>query len=69
MRKPLAVLALALGACAAVLPAAPAAADCNVAIYLATGRCENACTLAAAAYEEARAATGNVLPPFGPCPA
>lgn len=61
---------LLLGVAAAgIVPAAPASADCNTAIYVATGRCENQCTIAAAAYHEARAASGYVLPPFGPCPA
>jgi hypothetical protein len=60
---------LLVAAVAGLVPAAPASAECNAALYVATGRCANQCTLAAAAYEEARAASGNVLPPFGPCSA
>lgn len=61
---------LLLGVAAAgLVPAAPASADCNAALYVTTGRCENQCTIAAAAYDEARAASGDVLPPFGPCAA
>ncbi|HWL36718.1 MAG TPA: hypothetical protein VNQ77_11040 [Frankiaceae bacterium] len=61
---------LALGVAAAgLVPAAPASASCNTALYVTTGRCENHCTIAAAAYSEVRTASGDAPPPFGPCAA
>ena len=52
------------------VPAAPASATCNAALYIATGACANECTLVRDAYYAARAASGDVLPyiPFQ-CPA
>lgn len=69
MRRRLA--AVLLGAVAVgLVPAAPASADCNAALYILTGRCENACTLVAKAIAGARDASGNVLPPYPmECPA
>ena len=58
MRSALLLVVVAAG----LVPAAPAAASCNAALYAATGRCENQCTLAAGAYHAAREASGNALP-------
>lgn len=46
----------------AVLPAAPAAADCNVALLVLTGQCHNACTLAGLAYGTADDTAYDTLP-------
>jgi hypothetical protein len=63
-------LAGAVAAVAALVPAVPASADCNAALYVLTGRCANACTVVADAYHAADAAVGGVLPDLlGPCPA
>jgi hypothetical protein len=63
---------LIAGAVSAVVlvPATPASADCNVVLYLLTGRCANACTVVRDVYAALDTATGGLLPDLiGPCPA
>ena len=45
-----------------LLPAAPAAADCNVLVLVLTGQCHNACTVVGLAYRTADAALADALP-------
>ena len=70
MRKTLGTILLGAGLAAAVLPATPASASCDVALYVLTGRCENLCTIVAGAYRTADRLAGDALPdvPFL-CPA
>lgn len=53
MRKTLTVAALVAGVAAAMLPIAPASANCDPVILLATGKCTNLCV---------------ILTPDRPCP-
>lgn len=62
MRKPLAIAALAVGIGAAVLPTSSASAYCDPVLYAATGKCANACTIAASAYRTADDRAKDALP-------
>jgi hypothetical protein len=68
MRRRLMAGALVAGSAFLALPAAPAQADCNTALYVVTGRCANGCTLARDAYHAADDRTGDALPDVAfPC--
>ena len=62
MRRRLAAGALVAGSAFLALPAAPAQAYCNAALYAVTGTCTNECYIAAGAYRTADRTAGDALP-------
>lgn len=62
MRARLIASALVAGTAFLALPAAPAQAYCDAAIYALTGKCANGCTIAASAYRTADSTARDALP-------
>lgn len=62
MRTSLAGLLVGAGLVTTLLPAAPAAADCIVLVYVVTGECTNVCRIVASTYRTVDATAFDLLP-------